>query len=107
MDLPDDQRLAAVEVRLRNLLGGQKRLTVSNSDSLFVVAIGFRRWSWIFTQPEFGMPYLTARLRDIDHNPGTENGTTRVMAAKRNGGFRRFNQHEKAGSGKFCQKIRF
>ena len=60
MDLLGYQLSAEVEEPLHNLLGSPKRLTVWNIDSLFVLVIGFRSWSWSFTRPKFGMSYSTA-----------------------------------------------
>src|SRR6516225_27102 len=67
--------------------------------------MSFKRWSWIFTRPEFGMPYLTAGLGDIDRDPRTENCDDQGQGSQWKSRFRPFHRQEKTSSGECRQKI--
>src|ERR1700730_7048920 len=67
--------------------------------------IGFRSWTWGFTRPKFWMPYSTARLGDIDRDPGTENCYHQGQGRYGHGGFWPFDRHQETGYGECRQKI--
>src|SRR5215469_11414746 len=67
--------------------------------------MSFKRWSWIFTRPEFGMPYLTARLCDIDRDPRTENCDDQGQGSQWKSRFRPFNRNEKTSCSESSHKI--